>query len=409
MVIVGAGIIGLCTADKLVSQGHRVTVLDREPKPGEGCSYGNGGMIVPSHFVPLAAPGMIGMGLKMMLNKKSPFGIDGITDLDVIGWVARFMRAANKGHAERCAPLLSQLNLASRKLYTEYFSTMASDAGFAERGMLMLCSTPKGLDHEAELAKQGNALGLHTRVLDRAGIAELEPDLQINAIGGVYFQDDAHFTPSAFMAALTQHLMDRGAEVRYGVDVSRVQVRGRKVVSVEDIEADEVVFAGGSWTGELAKTLGLRMPMLAGRGFGTTVTNPPQTPRCASIMVEARVAVTPMTDGVRFVACMELGKPKLTPNLNRVQGMREGIEQTYPAYRFSELATTPIWTGLRPCTPDGLPYLGRTQQYDNIVIAAGHAMMGMSLGPITGKLVSEVIAGDTPSIPLDLLSPDRYV
>lgn len=406
VVVVGAGIVGLSVADALLDRGFSVTVVERES--GEsGCSFGNGGLIVPSHFVPLAAPGMLVMGMRMMADRRSPFGIARI-DLPTLAWSARFALAGTKKHAERCAPLLRDLNLASREMFTRLAGEM--DVPFTRNGLLMLSQTQKAQDGEAHLADDANRLGLKTTVLSRDEVAKMEPGVTMDVAGGVFFEDDAHLTPAQFMRAFRARVETRGATFVLA-DVTGFRREGRKVAAVQtgstEIAADEVVVAAGSWTGELAKAIGLRLPLMAGRGYGITTPEPPQMPRLPSILTEARVAVTPMADGLRFVGTLELAGPVLRPSSPRVEAMRENVTRYYPAFRPEHLSG-PVWCGLRPCSPDGMPYVGRTGKAENVILATGHAMMGMSLGPITGRLVSEIVAGDAASLPLELLSPDRY-
>lgn len=175
------------------------------------------------------------------------------------------------------------------------------------------------------------------------------------------------------------------------------------------MEADAFVIAAGAWSGKLAKLLGLNLPLLAGKGYGFTVTEPPQKPRLPALLIEGRLAVTPFARGLRFVGTMELEPPgSLGINPARVQGMCESIPQYYPAFRDFDFAATPIWAGLRPCSPDGMPYLGRTKRFQNLFFATGHGMMGMSLGPVSGRIVAQAVANEPTCIQSDLLSPDRY-
>ncbi|HEY0866490.1 MAG TPA: FAD-dependent oxidoreductase [Fimbriimonas sp.] len=409
--IVGAGIVGLCVADALLARGMRVTVVEREEDPTGGCSYGNGGMIVPSHFVPLAAPGMISMGLRMMLDRQSPFGVERLYDFQTLAWLARFSRAACRRHVETCSPLLRDLNVESRDLYESLVARLGVPTGFEKRGLLMLSRTAKAHHAEAVLAAQACRLGLNAVVLDRDDLARKEPGLEMDVVGAVCFEEDAHLTPSAFMEGLRRLVVEQGGTILDGAEVCGLRKRGARVESLEleheSIGADEFVLAAGAWTGRLAASVGLRLPMLAGRGYGLTVSEPPQRPTIPAILTEARVAVTPMLDGVRFVGTLELAEPNLIPSPSRVQGMKRSIPLYYPAFEPSHLAG-PVWCGLRPCSPDGMPYIGRTRAASNLVVAAGHAMMGMSLGPATGKTVSQIVLGETSRHRLDLLSPDRY-
>ena len=420
--VVGAGIVGLCAADALAERGFRVTVVERDEELGSGCSFGNGGLIVPSHFIPLAAPGMIATGLKMMWSPKSPFGFVGSPSLRTLDWIVKFMRASNHSHAKRCGPILRDLNLASREIYASWARSMGPDVGFDRRGLLMLCRTSEALKAEAEVADEANALGLRAEVLDERAVRALDPDIRMAVAGGVYFHDDAHLTPPALMRELRERVVSQGVSIRSGVEITGFRTRGDAVEAVMgdtrrnpsharvqlELAGDEFVVAAGTWTGDLGRILSLRMPMLAGKGYSFTVAHPPESPRIPSILTDARVAVTPMSGGLHFVGTMELGRPSTSVNGARLAGMYAGIAEHYPSFTVELLAKAPVWSGLRPCTPDGMPYLGRPARYRNLIIAAGHAMMGMSLGPISGRIVEELVAGETPSIPIDLMSPDRY-
>ncbi|RYG37572.1 FAD-dependent oxidoreductase [bacterium] len=411
VVVIGAGIVGLCAADSLLRRGFRVTVIERDATPGEGCSYGNGGLIVPSHFEPLAAPGMVMTGLRMLRSKESPFGFAGFPGLEMAGWMARFMRSANAGHVERSAPILRDMNLASRALYENRYADV--EAGYERLGELMVCRTEAALAGESRLAKEANHLGLKTTVMTRRDLADFDKGIEYDAAGAVYFEDDAHLTPPLFMPALRARVIAAGAEVREGVEVKGFRTKDGKIEAAlldgGELPADEFVLAAGSWTGKLATKLGLRLPLLAGKGYGFTVKQPPAIPSYPAILVEGRVAVTPMRDGVRFVGTMELGLPgPAVPNESRLRGMRKAIADAYPVYRDFDLTQIPAWSGLRPCAPDGMPYIGRSGRIANAIFATGHGMMGMSLGPVSGEMVAEVAENALPSIPLALLSPDRY-
>jgi D-amino-acid dehydrogenase len=409
-IVVGAGVVGLCSADALMRRGFRVTVLERDSIPGSGCSYGNGGLVVPSHFEPLAAPGMVSKGLKMLLSRESPFGFHFPPSLSEIGWIGKFIATATRSHVARCAPILCQMNLASRELFESRFGDM--DFGYSRTGELMVCRTAAGLESEKHVADAAKGLGLQTEVLDRAGLATFESGVEIEAEGAVYFQDDAYLTPKLFMDALRARLIAGGAEIRDGAEVHGLRMEVdevRATLADSEVVGDELVLAAGSWTGKLAEMLGLKMPLLGGKGYGMTLNNAPKTPKYPAILTEGRVAVTPMRDGIRFVGTMELGCPNgLGPTPAKLRGMRRTIQEAYPSLRDIDLETMPIWSGFRPCAPDGMPYIGRSRGFGNVTFATGHGMMGMSLGPVTGELVSQIVAGDPLSICLDLVRPDRY-
>ncbi len=410
--IIGSGIIGLSCAYACMQRGHRVTLIDRNAEQRDGCSFGNAGMVVPSHFIPLAAPGMVALGLKWMWNPESPFYIQPRLDAGLLRWSWNFWKAATPEHVRRSAPLIRDLSLASRAAFVELSQQDGLEFGFVERGLLMLCKSSHTLEEESKTAEQSRALGIPAEILDAGQLARLEPDVTMDVAGAVYFPRDCHLSPSRLMAALQARLVAGGTRFLWGTEVTGWRLAPGRIDAVETsaglIEADEFVLAGGSWSPGTGKGLGLDLPMQAGKGYSLTLTQPRQLPKICSIFTEARVAVTPMDSTLRFGDTMEIAGLNEEINPVRVQGIIKSVAKYYPAFSPSDFNGVQPWRGLRPCSPDGLPYLGRTRKHANLVVATGHAMMGLSLGPITGRLVAQLIAGEKPSIDLSLLSPDRY-
>ncbi|HEX9500859.1 MAG TPA: FAD-dependent oxidoreductase [Thermoanaerobaculia bacterium] len=405
ILIVGGGVIGLCTAYYAAERGHRVTVCDRGAETDLGCSYGNAGMITPSHFVPLAAPGAIRLALKWMWNPESPFYLRPRFDRSLIEWAWKFYRAATVKHVLQSAPLLLHLNLASRDCFVQLAREWGGAFTLEQKGIVMVCNTEEGLEHEVATAKVARELGLPVEILNLKEIAAMEPSLRLTVAGGIYFPKDAYLAPSRFMAALIQRLRDRGVELQWNTE-ARLRVSGQRVES--DRKADEYVICGGAWSSNIARDLQLHLPMQAGKGYSLTLQNPKRMPAHALILSEARVAVTPMGEALRFGGTMEITGTDLSINPARVRGIVNSVPRYLPDFIAGDFKDVEPWAGLRPCSPDGLPYIGRFKRYSNLSVATGHAMMGLSLGPITGKLMNEVLAGEKTSIAIEELSPDRY-
>jgi D-amino-acid dehydrogenase len=412
VVVIGGGIIGLSIAYYTALRGHRVTVVDRNPEQRDGCSFGNAGMVVPSHFVPLAAPGMVALGLKWMWDPASPFYIKPRLDLDLLKWALKFWAASTAAHVGRAAPLIRDLSFASRACFEELSALPGEGFDLVQKGLVMLCKTQHALDDEARYAAQANALGVPAQVLDAKGLAALDPDVTMDVAGGVFFPKDCHLSPGRFMAALQRRCEALGVRSAWSTEVTGFVREGRRIVGATtatgSFAADEFVLCGGSWSPVLGSGLGLKIPMQAGKGYSLTLPEPRELPQVCSIFTEARVAVTPMGRTLRFGGTMEIAGLDETINPVRVRGIIDAVPKYYPRFAADDLTGIRPWHGLRPCSPDGLPYIGRTAGHDNLTIATGHAMMGLSLGPITGKLVAEVLSGERPSIDLSLLDPDRY-
>jgi D-amino-acid dehydrogenase len=406
VVIIGSGVIGLSCAYYAARDGHRVTVIDAREESREGCSYGNAGMVVPSHFVPLAAPGMVALGLKWMWNPESPFYIKPRLDAELLSWGFKFWKAATRERVERAAPLLRDLSFASRTCFEEL--SAVADFGLVKKGLLMLCKTQQALDEEAKMAAEAIRLGVPAEILDAKATAALDPNVRMDIAGCVYFPKDCHLSPNRFMAVLKAELDRLGVMFVWEKSVDDLRIEGRRIQSALDIEADEFVIAGGSWSPQLAKQLGLNLPMQAGKGYSLTLKAPRQLPQICSIFSEARIAVTPMGNSLRFGGTMEIAGLNEEINPVRIRGIVKAVPKYYPEFREDDFADVKPWCGLRPCSPDGLPYIGRAKKFDNLCIATGHAMMGLSLGPITGKIIAGQLARAKPTIDLTLLDPDRY-
>ena len=416
VIVIGGGVIGLCSAYYLMRAGHTVTIVERGKPNHDSCSLGNAGMVTPSHFVPLAAPGMVALGLKMMVNPRSPFYIRPRFNADLFRWAWGFYRAANAAHVQRSAPILRDLNLASRDCYAELHARMhaepETDFGMVKRGLLMLCKTEQRLHEEAEMVEMAHKLGLSAEVLTAKQAAERDPHIVMDIVGAVYFPQDCHLIPQRFVAGITRELDRNGANWQWNTEVTGWRTEGSRIIAIQttqgDLTADEFVLAGGAWSGQTVKALGLNLPMQAGKGYSLTLEEPRQLPSLCSICTEARVAVTPMGKTLRFAGTMEVAGLDASINPKRIEGIVAAIPRYFPAFRPDDFQDLPAWSGLRPCSPDGLPYLGRPAKFANLCLATGHAMMGMSLGPITGKLVAEILSAQPSSLDLTLLSPDRY-
>jgi D-amino-acid dehydrogenase len=387
-----------------------VTLLERGGPDHDCCSQGNAGMVVPSHFVPLAAPGMVAMGLRMMWNPESPFYIKPRLSADLFSWGWKFWRASNAEHVQRSAPLLRDLSLASRQCFEEL--AQANEFGLVKKGLLMLCKTELTLHEEKKTAEKSNQLGVPAEVLTPEQTAKLDPHLKMDIAGAVYFPLDCHLTPHLFTAALTRQIEKGGGRFCWNTAVERWKLNSNGIEAVQtnggEFQADEYVIAGGAWSPRLTKGLNASLPMQAGKGYSLTLTTPKRLPTICSILTEARVAVTPMGSALRFGGTMELAGLDESINPARVRGIINSIPKYFPEFSPEDFNGVPAWRGFRPCSPDGLPYMGRFANHKNLSAATGHAMMGLSLGPVSGKLMAQVLSDEKPSIDLGLLNPERF-
>lgn len=406
--ILGAGVIGLSTALYCARRGMKVTIIDQKLRQRDGCSFGNAGMIVPSHFIPLAAPGMVKLGLKWMWNPESPFYIKPRLNLDLMTWGLEFWKAATKERVDAAAPVLRDLSLLSRQCYEE----LNLDFGLVKKGLLMLCKKQQTLDEEGHMAVLANQLGIPAEVLDAKATAALDPAVTMDVCGSVFFPKDCHLAPSRFIAVVEAELLKLGVEMLWGTEVRGFKVEGETLravnTSIGQVESQEVVLCSGVWSAELAKELDLKLPMQAGKGYTLTLANPKQLPELCSICSEARLAVTPMDGLLRVGGTMEIAGTDESITPRRVRGITRAFPDYFPAFNERDFDDVKPWSGLRPVSPDGMPYIGRTQRWKNLTLATGHAMMGLSLAPATGKIIADVLSSKQSPVALELMSPDRF-
>ncbi len=409
--IIGGGIIGLSSAYYLSKAGHQVTILDKGDL-SDGCSFGNAGMIVPSHFIPLAAPGMISKGIRWMFNSSSPFYVKPSLNPDLLRWGYLFYKSASNENVDKGIRALKELSLFSKLMYRQLVQDLPFDFGYHERGLMMLYQTAETEKEEIETAHLANENGIEARVLSLLQIQNLEPDLRVQARGGVYFPADAHLTPQQLVKGLIEFLKDAGVEFKTDCEVFDFTIQNKKIQSLTtnlgQFSFDKMVLATGAWSGSVAKRLNLTLPMQAGKGYSFTINGVQKNVRIPTIFLEARVAVTPMGSSLRFGGTMEITGVNHKISMNRVKGIVNSIPNYYPDMKVEMPAKEKIWHGLRPCSPDGLPYVGRSEQINNLVISTGHAMLGLSLAPGTGKLVADLINEDPVSVNLSPFEPGRF-
>ncbi len=393
--------------------GLNVVVLERGASDHDSCSLGNAGMVVPSHFVPLAAPGMVGYGLRMMLHPESPFFVRPRLTRDLLRWGLLFRSSATASHVARAAPVLAALHLSSRENYEELADRCHNEIGLVKNGLLMLCKEEQTLEHEGDLAEQGRALGVEARILSARQTAELDPNVTMDVAGSVYFPLDCHLNPMILSEMLTRELKSGGADISWNTEVLgwRLSSEGR-IEAVKTTQGertvDEYVLAAGTWSPSVANGLKLDIPMQAGKGYSITVSKPKQLPNICSLLMEARVAVTPIGESLRFGGTMEITGLDESVNMRRVQGILKSIPRYFPEFAGEDYSDVPVWRGLRPCSPDGLPYIGRSSRHANLSVATGHAMMGVSLAPVTGKIMASILCNEKPALDIELLNVDRF-
>ena len=409
--VIGGGVIGLSSAYYLNQEGWDVTVIDKTDL-SDNCSYGNLGMIVPSHFVPLAAPGMIAQGIKWMFNSRSPFYVKPSLNMDLISWGLKFVKSATQENVDKSAIPLRDINLLSKALYEE----LSVQPGFAfsmeKKGIMMYFKTEKVAEEEIHLAEKARSMGLDVEALNKQQAQALETEVQLDVLGAVHYRCDAHLYPNQLIPQLIAALKNKGVQFKTNCSVEKIIKEGNKIKSVITnngvFEKDMVVMAAGSWLPQLTKMAGVPVPLMPGKGYSFTLTEPARKLNIPSILCEARVAITPMNGYMRYGGTMEIAPVNNKINIKRVEGIVQSVPKYFPNIQLQMPQEKDIWYGFRPCTPDGIPYIGFAKKVDNLLVAGGHAMSGLSLGPATGKLIAEMASGRQTSMDVTAFNPERF-
>ncbi|PKG43904.1 NAD(P)/FAD-dependent oxidoreductase [Psychroflexus sp. MES1-P1E] len=409
IIIIGGGIIGLCTAYYLRKDGHKITVIDQS-NMDSGASYVNAGYIIPSHFISMAAPGIITKGIKWMFNSESPFYVKPRLDADFLKWVLAFKKSATKERVGQSISALKNINLFSRDLYEDMKQSGDFNFHYERKGLLMCYKSNKVGEEEWEIGKRGIKEGLGVKHLSAKEVKVLEPKANLNIKGAIYYDCDGHMTPNHFMNDMATYLKSKGVVFYTNEKVNELEVFNDKIVKVltdkRALIPDEVILTAGSWSPLITKKLGIKIPVQAGKGYRINVEQETKI-TIPSILCEAKVAVTPMDGFTRFAGTMEIAGINHNINPKRVNSIANAAQRYYNNLEITLEEKKMAECGLRPVSPDGIPYIGKSSKCKNLTIATGHAMMGWSLGPATGKLVSEIISDKKSSLDISCYHPDR--
>jgi D-amino-acid dehydrogenase len=399
-VVIGGGVIGTACAYYLMQRGWRVTLVDRG-KVGSGSSHGNCGLVCPSHVLPLAEPGMVGKGLKSLFTRNSPFAIKPRFDPALWSWLFHFARRCNERAMLEAGRGIQPLLVSSLPLYRELIEREALECEFESRGLLFAYRSPAEMEAYAATDRlMSESFSCPARRLDGAEIVALEPALRPGLAGGWYYHDDAHLRPDKLMCAWRRVLEARGVTIHEDAGFRGFRARNGGAAAAGtvagELEADFFVVATGAWTPLLNRELGCRVPIQPGKGYSLTMPRPANCPAVPLVFPETRVAVTPFQSGYRLGSTMEFAGYDDTIRPERIQLLKDGAA-AFLHEPYCEPALE-RWFGWRPMTFDSVPIIDRSPRYDNVVIAAGHNMLGLSMAPATGKLVAELLDGITPHI-----------
>lgn len=409
VLIIGGGVIGVCCAYYLLKRGASVTLLEQN-EVCSGSSWGNAGWLVPSHSMPLAQPGAVKQGLKWMLNPESPFYIKPRLSWELVRWLWRFRRAANKRSAENGAKVAVEFSQVSSDLYADLVEEADVDCHYQSKGLIGLYLTDKGFLDGVEETHKLAEFGVDGTPLSTEQVLEMEPSVRPGIAGGIYHPGDSHLKPDDLVNGLAARVEEMGGTIHTMTEVIGFNTSGGKIVTVKTnrggFETDQVVLATGAWSPRVVDNLKLNLPIQQAKGYSITfegAVNPSSFP---VMLAEARVGVTPMGPVLRFAGTLELSGLNTKIDERRVNAIRRAGDHFLVTDVTSAKAF--VWCGMRSLTPDNLPIIGPVDWLSNLIVAAGHSMTGVTLGASTGKLVSQLVGGEETVVDPKPFSPMRF-
>jgi D-amino-acid dehydrogenase len=409
VLVIGGGVIGICVAYYLADLGASVSVIDK----GEictGCSYGNAGLLVPSLSLPLSSPAALTKALKWMFDADSPFYIRPRFDLELASWLWRFVRASNYKQVKAGARVLKDLSTASLELYQQLAHVSNLKFGYQQKGVMVVYRDREALQQGIEEAKLLRDLGIESQILTDSEAVQLEPALSSKVCGAVYFPEDAHLNPDEFVRALAHEAERKGVRIMPQTEVWGSEITKGRISVVQttrgDFKSEFVVLAAGAWSANLARDFGTAIAVQPAKGYSVSLTQPRIPPEIPLLLGETKVAITPMGETLRFAGTLEVSGLDLSLKRRRVDGIMRSVCGYLQVTEGCEVRE--IWRGLRAVTPDGLPIIGPSNNLRNLIIATGHAMLGMTLGPITGTLVRDMVAGRNSCMDVSALRVGRF-
>jgi D-amino-acid dehydrogenase len=407
--VVGGGVVGIACGLELARRGAHVLVLERD-RVGRGCSYGNAGWITPSLAAPIADPSLLSKSLGWLLDPESPLYIQPRLDPALFRWLVGFLLASRRGRFSRNAVALVELCRASLELWDELARRSPEGFGLERRGILEVFEQPEALEASRAGIERLTSCGVRAVLWSAEEVREREPAVVGPQAGGWFYPEDAHCEPYAAARALAAEAVRAGVRIAEETEVYAAAAGAagpRRLVTTRGVvAADTVVVAAGAWSRELGRALGLRIPVLGGKGYSVLLPRLEPHPTRSIYLATRKIAVTPHQDALRVAGTLELVHDDLSINERRLNAVLRGAQEVLAIP--PEPVVLQVWRGLRPCTPDGMPLIGRARGRGDVWLATGHQMIGLTAALATARLLGDLMEGKTPGFDPEPFRADRY-
>lgn len=409
--VIGGGIIGLASAYYLKKQNQEVVVIDKAI-PGQACSAGNMGWVCPTLSEPVPAPGLVTTSLKWMMKRDSPLYIKPTTIPSLSSWLFKFWKNCNEKAFNYGYDAMLEISKNTLNLFDELETEGLVDFEMHNKGLLFLFTNQKAIEEKYHELSIVSKIGLPKPVIkSRQEVLELEPSISDEVVGGLMLPSERHVRPESLSQGLYNWLKSNGVEVKNNTEVTDFVQRNNYIEAImcdqQRIEADQFLLTTGIWSRDISKQLDFKLPMTAGKGYSITISSPNLKIRQPLYLGDSKVGVSPYNGAVRIAGTMELSGLNTIIDEKRVQGLRNSLTKylKQPIKGQKEA----VWTGMRPMTPDGMPVLGQIPGKNNLYIATGHAMSGVSMSLSTGKIMTDLMMNNKTEIDTKPFSPERFL
>lgn len=407
--IIGGGIIGLCSAYYLQQEGQSVIIIDKGPSE-KASSHGNCGFISPSHITPLNDWSLILKSLKWIFKEDAPFRIKPRFDLNLFKWFTGFALKANAKHVKWAMQGRHQILQSSKSLFEKMIEAEGIECNWSDEGVFLIYKEEKGFEEYSAINKDLEGWGLPADPYTGTDLLKKEPALREDVYGGWLYKTDSFIKPDLLVSALKKTLKEKGVQIIENFEVEQFELENGKVAAAnghsQSIEANSFVIATGAWTQNFTKQLNLNVPVVPGKGYSITMKPPKNMLSHSCIFEESKVAATPWKDTFRLGSLMEFTGFDDTINRVRLNALKTGAEPYLKTPYTDEIIEE--WFGYRPMSMDGLPIIGKSPRHQNLFVATGHSMVGLSMGTGTGKLISELVCEKSTHMDPSFYSMNRF-
>nr|GAJ37783.1 D-amino acid dehydrogenase small subunit [Bradyrhizobium sp. DOA9] len=408
--IIGAGAVGVCCANYLQDAGFDVVIIDPvEPGDPQQCSYGNAGGLSPGSCIPNAMPGILRELPGLLLDPDGPVSLRLLDLPHALPWLLRFLWSSRASRVGEIADAMIALN----RLTFEYYNPLIAEAGCMDliqhRGQLFVYEDPAAPARMTTSTKMRRDRGVKVELLNESQLRELEPSLSSAYKAGLFLPEQGQCgNPGRLIASLWRLAAQKGVrQLRAKAKGFTFGPNGPVAVLTDDgpVQADYFVIAAGVFSGPLAQQLGVRVPLIGERGYHVVLENVDVGLRANTCCAARRFVAAPMEGGLRLTGTAEFAKPSAPPRWERSEILVRQAKFMFPSLGESIVQR---WMGSRPSTPDSIPVIERTPHHPNAILAFGHGHQGLMAAATTGKLVSQLVSGETTRIDLSPYRSSRF-